>query len=46
MLEITQFVKSGFLHFGNTKTEVEFLNYGAKNTIILQIRLEGFCIQK
>jgi hypothetical protein len=24
MLEIAQFVKSGFLHFGNTKTEEEF----------------------
>jgi hypothetical protein len=24
MLDIAQFVKSGFLHFGNTKTEVDF----------------------
>jgi hypothetical protein len=24
MLEIAQFVKSGFLHFGNTKTKVDF----------------------
>jgi hypothetical protein len=39
MLEITQVVKSGFLHFG--KTEVEFLSDGAQNTIVLQISFKN-----